>query len=94
MTEIQSPQPAHMAHFRGDQAPLVQVDLYGRPAYLVRVAGAVEPLFMSPGPSRCGTITDGVSFWFGEDGGSFVISLEALRQTVALAEAQATGAKA
>lgn len=94
MTEKSSPQPTHPAHFRGQQTPLVQVDLYGQPAYLVRVAGAIEPLFMNPGPSRCGTITDGVSFWFGEDGGSFVISLEALRQTVALAEAQATGAKA
>lgn len=77
------------SHFRGEQAPLVPTNLDGRPAYLVRVAGAMEPLFMSPGPSSCGTIRDGVAFWFGENGGHFVVSLEALRQTVAMADARA-----
>ena len=75
------------AHVIGAQTPLVQVHDEGRhPYYQVRVAGSTEPLYVSPGLSSCGTISDGVSFWFGEKGGSFVVSLEALRQIVRNAE--------
>jgi len=78
------------AHTIGAQAPLVEVQDEGRePYYQVRVAGSTEALFVAPGISRCGTITDGVSFWFSQDLGSFVISLEALRQIVRLAEGNA-----
>jgi len=75
------------AHHIGAQEPLVRVDDDdGRPYYRVRVAGCVQPLHMSPGPSHCGTISDGVAFWFGDAGGHFVVSLEALRQIVRLAD--------
>ena len=47
----------------------------------VPVAGAIRPLFYSPGQSHCGVIRDGVCFRFGDEG-CWVVSLETLRKIV------------
>lgn len=47
----------------------------------INVQGHTKPLYCDTGVSSCGSVKDGLSFQFGDEG-CWVISLEELRQLV------------
>jgi hypothetical protein len=51
----------------------------------VAVQGHNKELYLEPGPTRCGKVTDGVAFEFGDEG-SWVISLQELEALVCAAK--------
>ena len=56
-----------------------------REEYEVKTVGLSKRLYFHPGPSRCGNVTDGVSFELGREG-SFVIPFRELRNMYIVAE--------